>query len=327
MFVNYSTNEISFDKTLLISLVVFSGFFVSHVFRIIILRTKLVVKPIQKQLLHLLGLLFAGSILQSLSQVAIAFILNLQDDAIKFTFSIAVVYFINWIIIYTIWLMLYVFYQFLERQRSKFIHELKLIALRNEIELNNLRTQLNPHFMFNSMNSIRALIDENPTIAKTAVTKLSTLLRSTLQYSKRNLINFSEEIELVKDYLYLEKMRFEERLEFTFTIDAGLNEMKFPPLMLQTLTENAIKHGISKLPEGGAINIHAKKEDGFYIITVINSGTMHNKEDDYPGIGLLNTLKRLRLLYGKTASVDVFEKENEVYSELKIPMNSIKIDP
>jgi two-component system LytT family sensor kinase len=277
-------------------------------------------KPIQKQLLYLLSLLFGGAILQSALQIFIAQFLSLQNDEIKFTFSIAVVYFINWILIYIIWLMLYVFYQFVERQRTKFIHELKLIALRNEIELNNLRTQLNPHFMFNSMNSIRALIDENPTIAKTAVTKLSTLLRSTLQFSKRNFIDFKEELELVKDYLFLEKMRFEERLEFEFDIDAGLNDVKFPPLMLQTLVENAIKHGISKLPKGGSVTIMATKDSEFYLISVINSGMLNKGEESYPGIGLLNTVKRIRLLYGKKATIDLSEKEGKVYTELKIPI-------
>lgn len=325
IFVNYSVGKIGFDSTLLNLLIVISGFLISHVFRLIMLRVRLSEKPIQRQLLLLVILLFTGSIFQSTSQIIIKQLLEVNDTEAKFTFSIAIVHFINWIFIYAIWLMLYIFYQLVERQRSKFIHELKLIALKNEMELTNLRTQLNPHFMFNSMNSIRALIDENPASAKTAVTKLSTLLRSTLQYSKRNLINFKEELELVKDYLFLEKMRFEERLNFTFDIDSAMYDFKFPPLMLQTLVENAIKHGISKLPEGGSVSVSAIKNSEFYEITVINSGKLNKESDDYPGIGLLNTLKRLRLLYGKNATMELYEKSNEVYTELKIPVTKLEV--
>ncbi|HLP10377.1 MAG TPA: histidine kinase [Flavobacteriales bacterium] len=321
IFMNYSTGEITTHKSLYIFIVVLSGLVVSHLFRLILVKNNIISKPIQQQVLLLLLIITCGALVQSGAQISISMAMKADDaEANLMSFSLAIVYLVNWFIIFLLWMMLYVFYQFVERARSKFINELKLTALRNEIELTNLRTQLNPHFMFNSMNSIRALIDENPTNAKTAVTKLATLLRSTLQLSKRNYISLKEEIEIVNDYLYLEKMRFEERLEFTFDIDPNMHEVKFPPLMLQTVVENAIKHGISKLTEGGKVTVSAKKENENYIIQVTNPGTLEKTGQDNRGIGLLNTLKRLRLLYGKNANVELFEKDGKVFSELRIPV-------
>lgn len=318
---NYSTGEITTHKSLYIFIVVLSGLVVSHLFRLILVKNNIISKPIQQQVLLLLLIITCGALVQSGAQISISMAMKADDvETNLMSFSLAIVYLVNWFIIFLLWMMLYVFYQFVERARSKFINELKLTALRNEIELTNLRTQLNPHFMFNSMNSIRALIDENPTNAKTAVTKLATLLRSTLQLSKRNYISLKEEIEIVNDYLYLEKMRFEERLEFTFDIDPNMHEVKFPPLMLQTVVENAIKHGISKLTEGGKVTVSAKKENENYIIQVTNPGTLEKTGQDNRGIGLLNTLKRLRLLYGKNANVELFEKDGKVFSELRIPV-------
>jgi two-component system LytT family sensor kinase len=322
VFSEYTTGEITTNRSLYTFLVLVAGLIVSHFFRLIILRYKIIEKPIQQQLFILIGIMACGAILESAAQICLRIsIKNVAQDEPPLGFSLIIISFVNWILIYLLWMMLYVFYQFVERARSKFINELKLTALRNEIELTNLRAQLNPHFMFNSMNSIRALIDENPTNAKTAVTKLATLLRSTLQMSKRNYISLKEEIDIVNDYLYLEKMRFEERLDFSFDIDPKMNEVKFPPLMLQTVVENAIKHGISKLTEGGKVTVSAHKENENYIIRVINPGKLEKTGQDNRGIGLLNTLKRLRLLYGKNANVELFEREGKVFSELKIPVN------
>src|SRR5690606_38237133 len=124
-------------------------------------------------------------------------------------------------------------------------------AVKNEIELNRLISQLNPHFVFNSMNSIRALIDEDPKLAKQAVTELSNVLRNFLLMGKKTMVAFSEELKMVKDYLSLEKIRFEEKLQIIIKVDDDCMNFLVPPLMIQTLVENGIKHGTSKLPEGG----------------------------------------------------------------------------
>lgn len=322
VFVNYSTQKLASTTVLIIALVMLTGFIISHIFRTIIVRTHLTDQSVKKQLLILLSLFLGGSILQAGSQLILSYLIYDGIDNSPITISLFFVAFINWALIYLLWIMLYMFYQIVQKQRSKIIQELKLEALKNEIELTNLKSQINPHFMFNSMNSIRALIDENPDTAKTAVTKLAGLLRSSLLYSKRNFISFREEMELVHDYLFLEKMRFEERLEITITIESGLEQIQFPPLMLQTVVENAIKHGISSRPDGGNVTVEAKRDQENYCIAVINDGKLIN-DSNSTGIGLLNTTKRLRLLYGIKADLKLFEKDNKVYTQIFIPIKKI----
>ena len=119
-----------------------------------------------------------------------------------------------------------------------------------EIELNNLKSQLNPHFIFNALNSIRALVDENPSKSKQAINQLSNILRNSLASDKKGLTKFEDELKIVKDYLGLESIRFEERLKTEFDIHPDSQKFLVPPLMIQTLVENGIKHGISKLTAG-----------------------------------------------------------------------------
>jgi LytS/YehU family sensor histidine kinase len=115
-----------------------------------------------------------------------------------------------------------------------------------ELELQTIKAHINPHFIFNSLNSIRALVDENPERARKAVTELSNILRSSLQSDKMETVSLQKELSIVKDYLALEYMRFEDRLKIVYDIDEDTLDRPVPPMMLQTLVENAIKHGISK---------------------------------------------------------------------------------
>ncbi len=321
LFVNYRANSLTANALIEIFGVIITGFMISHLFRTILIRKKITHRPIRHQIFFAFILLIFGSAVQSASQVIITYFFSVQNEIDKLNVSLYFVILINWGIIYLIWLLIYLLFQVVEKQRSKVIEELKLTALQNEIELNNLRSQLNPHFMFNSMNSIRALIDENPFSAKTAVTKLSTILRNSLLFSKRNLISLKEEIELVNDYLFLEKIRFEERLSFSISINDDVNDFLFPPLMLQTVVENAVKHGISKLPKGGEILISISKEDVNLFLKISNSGQLEKNENN-TGIGLLNTKKRLRILYGEDAKFNIFQIDEKVICTIKIPPQS-----
>ena len=192
----------------------------------------------------------------------------------------------------------------------------------NEIELNNLKSQLNPHFIFNALNSIRALVDENPKKSKHSITQLSNILRNSLLSDKRKLTTFNEELRMVKDYLGLETIRFEERLKTTFEIHPDSNMFLVPPLMLQTLVENGVKHGISKLKEGGEISLKTSFTEEKFIIQIRNSGNykLNGSSKSRPGLGLKNTKHRLELLFGESASVEIRnESPNVVLTELKIP--------
>jgi two-component system LytT family sensor kinase len=212
------------------------------------------------------------------------------------------------------WNALYFTYHFFSKSRKQELNNLTLEASRNEIELKNLRTQLNPHFLFNSLNSIRALIEIEPTKAKNSVTALSNLLRKSLMLGKLNLVSIEEEIEMVSNYLDLEKIRFEERLTIKWDIDESINNFQIPPFSFQMLVENAIKHGISNLIEGGEILVRTEKNKDSIIITVENTGTLKTEVD--LGTGIENTRRRLDIQYNGTAKFELFEKENKVISSI-----------
>jgi LytS/YehU family sensor histidine kinase len=122
--------------------------------------------------------------------------------------------------------------------------------------------QINPHFLFNSLNSIRGLVVENPQKAQDMITRFAALLRYNLNRDRQHTVPLSQEAEVVEDYLALEAVRFEGRLRVQFTVDPSAESLQVPPMILQALVENALKHGIAKRPEGGDVRIHATAENG-----------------------------------------------------------------
>lgn len=217
-------------------------------------------------------------------------------------------------ILFFLWSVVYFVYNYFERYNKS----LKLEATIKEIELNNLKAQLNPHFIFNAMNSIRALIDEDPLKSKLAITQLSNILRNSLITGTKGLTKFEDELKIVKDYLSLESIRFEERLKIEYNIAPGSSDFWVPPFMIQTLVENGIKHGISKLTEGGTIAVSTSIANDELTIKIINSGIFTNGTPQ--GLGLSNTTHRLKLLYGDAAYLQITnEKNNFVLTEVKIP--------
>jgi LytS/YehU family sensor histidine kinase len=191
--------------------------------------------------------------------------------------------------------------------------------------------------MFNALNSIRALIREDPVNAQIAVTKLSNLLRYSLKIEKSEMVPLEEEMATVCDYLALESIRFEERLRFNVDIDPVAKKIDIPPMMIQTLVENGIKHGISKRTSGGEIIINAilnqaevkhKKTNGSgdrevseLYIQIINSGHIDEEAlKNSTGFGIQNTKHRLNLLYGEKAFFSIKNSDGDkVIAELKIP--------
>lgn len=230
-------------------------------------------------------------------------------------------------ILFFLWSVFYFAYYFVEQYNKS----LKYEASRIEIELNNLKSQLNPHFIFNALNSIRALVDENPKKSKQAINHLSNILRNSLAVDRIGLTKFEDELKIVKDYLSLETIRFEERLRTEFEIHPDSNTFLVPPLMIQTLVENGIKHGISKLTEGGSVSVKTIVEGTNLKIQIRNSGQYHqyhvNGIRRKGGLGLKNTAQRLKLLYGENAS---FKIENEsdtfVLTEIIIPQSHESTD-
>jgi LytS/YehU family sensor histidine kinase len=207
-------------------------------------------------------------------------------------------------ILIALWLLLYMVWHYLERNRKDEIDKLSLEKTVKELELSTIKSHINPHFIFNSLNSIRALVDENPQRARTAITELSNILRSSMQVEKMETVPLQKELDIVKDYLALEHMRFEERLRIELDIDDDTLEQPIPPMMLQTLVENAIKHGISKKIKGGVIRIISRFTDHHFELIVQNTGTLED-ELHAEGFGLKSTRDRLKLLFQNKADFTI----------------------
>jgi sensor histidine kinase YesM len=222
-----------------------------------------------------------------------------------------------------VWALIYFSIHYLQNYKKTEIESLIWEAAVKDYELKTLKSQLNPHFMFNAMNSIRALIEEEPESAKVALTKLSNILRYSLKMERAESVPLGEEMETVKDYLDLEKIRFEERLKYELNIGKAASFIEIPPMMIQTLVENGIKHGISKITSGGEININSKVENLHLYIEIRNNGHL---EDDAlknsRGFGINNTKHRLNLLFGERASFSLTNENGEkVLAKLKIPIS------
>ncbi|MFP5471384.1 MAG: sensor histidine kinase [Bacteroidia bacterium] len=220
---------------------------------------------------------------------------------------------------FLVWQILYVGYSIIEKNRKEELNNLRLIALNNEIELRHLKAQINPHFMFNALNSVKALIDEDAVKAKEAVFLISNILRASLLSDKKELTTIQEELELIKNYLGIEKIRFENRLNVSYNVDENLLAEKVPPFIIQLLVENAVKHGISKRIQPGEISISIRKIDDSLEIKVENDISQINKPIDSTGTGLENLKKRLHLLYGNNANFE-FSINEKAAAKILIPI-------
>lgn len=190
-------------------------------------------------------------------------------------------------------------------------------------ELENLKNQLNPHFLFNALNSIRSLALTDPKMARDATTKLSDLLRMSLTNNDLHDIPLEEELSLVKDYLSLEKIRFEDRLSYSFDVSKEISKALVPPMSLQLLAENAVKHGIGKEKKGGEIIVFAHIHENNLVFGVKNTGCLgkiNTDKNQRKPIGLENLKKRLELSYGVKDGLIISELDKMVTSQVSIPV-------
>ena len=197
---------------------------------------------------------------------------------------------------------------------------LELAAAVKEAELRVLKSQINPHFLFNSLNTLRALIRQDPEQARDAVTLLADILRAALTINTRPTITLRQELETVRSYLALEQLRFEERLRVRWTIADDTLAYPLPPSVLQTLVENALKHGIASRIGGGELAIESALRDGFLRLTVLNPGDLGRSSAPSTHIGLENARGRLRHLCGEAATLTLEQRApNLVAAVLTLP--------
>ena len=189
-------------------------------------------------------------------------------------------------------------------QRRRYLAELRQAQLGEALqaaELRLLKSQLNPHFLFNALNGLRSLIADEPGRARDAVTQLSRTLRYTLASGEEDLVSLERELEMVDDYLALESLRLAERLRVERDIAPAARTARIPAMLLQTLVENAIKHGIAPLKEGGTLRIQARVVGNDLVVQVTIRGRDEHGDDRTKALGLRNSSERLRLLFGARA--------------------------
>ncbi|MEY4627895.1 MAG: hypothetical protein RLZZ595_221 [Bacteroidota bacterium] len=294
----------------------------SHLMRKVIKGVRLLERHVNVQLIGFVLVSFVFAVLVGTIETYISMVLNLEyKEEAKFELLGKMISNIFTSFIYLfIWNCIYFIYHYVSESRKNQFDKLKLEALVKSLELKTIKSHINPHFIFNALNSIRALIDEDPNRARQAVTGLSNILRSSMQSDQLEIITLEKELDIVKDYLALELIRFEDRLRVAYQIDEDTLDNPIPPMMLQTLVENAIKHGIGKQIGSGEIMISAQEQNNFYQIRVVNTGKL-DMQDGHEGFGLQSTSNRLKLIFGDRASFQIIQlDETHVEAKAIIPL-------
>ncbi len=310
---------------LMVVLSVLLGIIITHLMRIIIMEYKVLEKPIEPQIIYFVALTLLFSVVYAFADVSLEKLFGLRDTGgikISLANEITRTAISNFFLLF-IWNLIYYTYHYVERNRRQVVDTLKLQSVVKELELKTIKSHINPHFIFNALNSIRAMVDENPTRARTAITELSNILRSSMQAEKLETVPLERELNIVKDYLALEKMRFEERLIIEMDIDEDTLGQPVPPMMLQTLVENAIKHGISKMIHGGIVKVTSCFVNNHHELIVQNSGQLDSYINE-DGFGVKSTQYRLNLLYQGKATFEIKNVNVDmVESRITMPVAAI----
>ena len=199
----------------------------------------------------------------------------------------------------------------LERERD---HKMAL-----EARLSSLESRLHPHFLFNTLNAISELIHENPERAERTVERLAVLLRAALDATGRSTVALARELEIVSDYLEIEKTRFGERLHYAFDVAPDVGRCEVLPLAVQTLVENSIKHAISPRPSGGRVRVEASTHDGSLVVGVWDDGPGFQLASALPGHGLENLHQRLQARFGSAAALNVGRRDGGTLVTVVLP--------
>lgn len=292
------------------------GFGLSHMYRNFLQKQKWVFFETEKLIKHVLVAIFILTILYNVLYYGLKYLLDIKTQA-EYLSSFVSVY-----LLLAFWNLIYFAWYYIETNKRILIETLRMESALKDLEIITIRSNLQPHFIFNSLNSIRALIDENPELARDAITKISNILRNTITKQEPT-DTLENELALVEDYLALEKIRFEERLHFTKNIAPETLAIQIPTMMLQTLIENAIKHGISTLEAGGNIELIAKINPSHELEIVIKNDTqqvVHANKENSLGFGFSSTKQRLKLLYNEKANIELDLQNSHAVVRITIPI-------
>lgn len=296
------------------------GFLLTHFYRLYIKKHEWVKLGIFKLAIRVIIASFLIAVIWALIILPINEIFFTIEEKQELTLFVGFVITINLSIMILGWSLIYFLFQIFINFKKSEVEKWKLEAAVKDAELIALKSQINPHFIFNSLNNIRSLVIENPEKARDMITHLSGLLRYSIQFNNMERVSLEHELEIVQNYLNLESIQFEDRLAYKLEIKPETLELKIPPMAVQLLVENAIKHGIADLPDGGIINIKSYLINDTLTVEVINTGQIKVCEDS-TGIGLKNASDRLKLLFGKLSDLKIENLDsNFVSAKFTIPL-------
>jgi len=321
--------DIPLERIIVWVILGFLGIIITHLLRSVIRKNGWLDLPLKKIIPRvLISSLIAAISIYTLTTCFSIILGSFRSEEYRWISSVAAI--INLSGISLVWTLIYFSLHYLENYQKAEIESLIWESAVKDFEIKTLKAQLNPHFMFNAMNSIRALIEEDPESAKIIITKLSNILRYSLKIERTETVTLEDEIKAIKDYLDLEKIRFEERLRYSLSISPDSTKVEIPPMMIQTLIENGIKHGVSKQTNGGEVSLITKVDSnngGSKLkIEIRNTGKLNDDQLRLSrGFGIANTKHRLSLLFGEEASFSIKnENESTVLCEIIIPIGEIK---
>lgn len=296
------------------------GFLLTHFYRQYIQRKKWLSLTLSNLALRVsLSALLLAVIWAIIVLPINSFYFPMEQDQELDVFNILILT-MNLTIVMLSWSLIYFVFQLFVNFRQSEIEKWRLEAAVKDAELIALKSQVNPHFIFNSLNNIRSLVIENPEKARDMITHLSGLLRYSIQFNTKERVSLEDELEIVQNYLNLESIQYEDRLEYKLEVKPETLDMLIPPMAIQLLVENAIKHGISNLPRGGRVHIRTSLENDSLLVEVINTGQLKQGVSG-TGIGLKNASERLKLLFGKLSDLSIQNlDENNVLASFSIPL-------
>jgi hypothetical protein len=228
--------------------------------------------------------------------------------------------FVFFLAVHGTWVAIYLAFATQRHRHQAELRQAQLGEALQAAELRLLKSQLNPHFLFNALNGVRSLIADEPARARDAVTQLARTLRYTLSSGDEDLVSLERELEMVEDYLALESMRLADRLRVERDIAPAARTARVPSMLLQTLVENAIKHGIAPHKRGGELRMSAQVEEKELVLRVTNTRPEDSVTSVREGVGLRNASERLRLLFGSRARLNLdLSKPGEAIAEVRLP--------
>ncbi|MBV8636368.1 MAG: histidine kinase [Burkholderiaceae bacterium] len=305
---------------IILSVAVMIGLILTHSWRKFIQRRGWVARTGGLPVLRLMAGILVLTVIQ-MSVVTLAYVvvysLTMHDVIDSFHGGMPWV-FVGWLGIYTVWTVIYVATVSRRHTRRMEIEKLQLELHVKDAELRALQAQVNPHFFFNSLNSIRALIYQDAQAAAEVIDRLASMMRYSLQSGRIDTVPLAQELKAVHDYLAIEKIRFEDRLLLSESVDPQLEGMALPPMILQTLVENAVKYGVELSMEPCELRISAQRHGEQMQLSVSNQGRLREVAGSTK-VGVRNASKRLALLFGANAGVDLFERDGWVTARLSLP--------